>query len=79
MAVFVIMLQLYLVKTQARTTPLHSSRAIKLPYCHIASFRDLVVYDIWDAHAKPHSAKFWGEPGGQPTDFEDSCRTLFHM
>jgi len=33
-AVFVIILQLYLVKTQARPTPLRSSRAIKLPSCH---------------------------------------------
>ena len=31
------------------------------------------------AHAKPHPAEFWGglrDPGGQPTGFEDPCRTL---
>ena len=33
---FVIILQLYLVKTHPRPTPLRSSRAIKLPSCHIA-------------------------------------------
>jgi hypothetical protein len=33
-AVFVIILQLYLVQTQVRPTPLPSSKAIKLPYCH---------------------------------------------
>ena len=31
---FVIIVQLYLVKTQGRPTPLRSSRAIKLPSCH---------------------------------------------
>ncbi len=36
---FVIILQLYCVKTQARPTPLRSNRAIKLPSCHIASSR----------------------------------------
>jgi len=40
-AVFVKFLQLHLVKTQAGPTPLRSSRAIKLPSCHIAYIKHL--------------------------------------
>ncbi len=72
-AVFVIILQLYLVKTQAGPTPLRSSRAIKLPSCHIAYYKQVKRGgNLVNVIAIPHLAFFGAHP--QSAAFSGSTR-----